>query len=681
MNKNSQNKKSVTKQSKIQEVNTSERLQTTTPPMRLELYFSLIVATIGFLLYFNTIFNDYALDDRAVIQENKFTQQGIAGIPTLLTTFYWAGFWGDNAGLYRPLSMVTFAIEWQFFPNNPHVGHITNILLYALTGFLLFRMLRRMMPKHNILLPFIISLLFIAHPIHTEVVANIKSRDEILCLLFFILAIDNLLQYADSGRKSKLATAVGSYFLCLFAKESGMAFILIFPLILWFFRDFNVKKIVGKTWPFAATVAIYFIIRTLVLGTNVTGKAYTYLDNSLVAAPDLMTRLATAFYMLGKYLKLLLIPYPLSYDYSFQAIPFYTWGDFQAFLPLLIYAAIFIYAVRCFMRNDKSIFAFGILFYLLSLAVVANVFILIGATMADRFLYIPSLGFSFIVAYGLMVIFPTKDKNKTKIDKGKILGTNKWVAIVALVILIPYSVGTIARNFDWHDNNTLFVADAHSAKGSSRVRTNYGVVMLQKFDKTSPEKEKHIAYLDKSIVEFRASIKIDPKHPFAYLNLGGALYFKGEYSEAIEALKTAIMLDPTDPKAYSTIGNAYYRTQDYQNSIFNLKKCIELNFTSSETYNFLGGSYFATGDFQNAVAAYIKAIELDPKNVELHTNLGSVYGSKGDLANAIKCFRNADELKPDNPQILSLLAMTYKNMGNTDSASFYNSRIAQIQQK
>jgi len=460
-----------------------------------------------------------------------------------------------------------------------------------------------------------------------------------------------------------------------------MAFILIFPLILWFFRDFNVKKIVGKTWPFAATVAIYFIIRMLVLGTNVAGKAFTYLDNSLVAAPDLMTRLATAFYMLGKYLKLLIFPYPLSYDYSFQEIPFYTWGDFQAFLPLLIYAAIFIYALRCFMRNDKSIFAFGILFYLLSLAVVANVFILIGATMADRFLYIPSLGFSFIVAYGLMLIFPTKDKNKTKIDKGKILGTNKWVAIVALVILIPYSVGTIARNFDWHDNNTLFVADAHSATGSARVRTNYGVVMLQKFDKTSPEIEKNIAYLDKSIVEFRASIKIDPKHPFAYLNLGGALYFKAEYSEAIEALKTAIRLDPSDPKAYSTLGNAYYRTQDYQNSIINLKKCIELNFTSSETYNFLGGSYFATGDFPNAVAAYIKAIELDPKNVELHTNLGSVYGSKGDLANAIKCFRRADELNPNNQQIMSLLAMTYNNMGNKDSTMYYNSKIAQIQKK
>ncbi len=681
MRKGNIDKETVSNALKVKEITSSELLQTTIPPKRLELYFSLFVAVIGFLLYFNTIFNDYALDDRAVIQENKFTKQGIAGIPTLLTTFYWAGFWGENAGLYRPLSMVTFAMEWQFSPNNPHVGHVTNLLLYALTGFLLFRMLRRMMPKHNVLLPFIISLLFIAHPIHTEVVANIKSRDEILCLLFFILSIDNLLIYTDSGSKWRLVVAVGSYFLCLFAKESGIAFILIFPVILWFFRDFSFKAILSKTWPFAATVAVYFIIRMMILGTNVTGKAYTYLDNSLVAAPDLMSRFATAFYMLGKYLKILLIPYPLSYDYSFQEIPFYSWGNFQAFLPLMTYAAGFIFAVRCFLKNDKSIFAFGILFYLLSLAVVANVFILIGATMADRFLYIPSLGFCFIVGFGLMRLFPEKVGKNVKMTTNSLFNRNKWALLLTVAILIPYSVETVARNRDWYDNTTLFVADAHSATGSSRVRTNYGVVLLQKFDKTSPENEKNTAYLDKSIVEFKAAIKIDPNHPMAYMNLGAALYQKNEYNDAIEALKTSISLDPSEPKPYSTLGNAYYRIHDYNNSIINLKKCIELNFTSSETYNFLGGSYFATGDFPNAVASYIKTIELDPKNVELHTNLGSVYGSKGDLANAIKSFRNAEKLEPNNAQVLSLLAMTYKNMGNKDSTQFYNSKIAQIQQK
>ena len=155
------------------------------PKERLEFICALIIALSGFFLYLNTIFNDYAVDDLAVIQENRFTKQGVAGIPILLRTFYWEGYWNNNSGIYRPLSMVTFALEWQFFPDNPHAGHVTNIILYAITGFLLFKVLRRLMPEQNILFPFFVSLVFIAHPVHTEVVANIKSRDEILCLLLF----------------------------------------------------------------------------------------------------------------------------------------------------------------------------------------------------------------------------------------------------------------------------------------------------------------------------------------------------------------------------------------------------------------------------------------------------------------------------------------------------------------
>jgi Flp pilus assembly protein TadD len=650
------------------------------PQHRLALFLGLFVALSGFILYFNTIFNDYALDDQAVIQENRFTKQGVAGIPILLRTFYWEGYWDNNAGLYRPLSMITFALEWQFFPGNPHAGHVTNVLLYALTGFLLFRMLRRMMPKAGLLFPFLISLLFMSHPVHTEVVANIKSRDEILCLLLFILAIDHLLRYFDMKKGLNLALAVVSYFLCLFAKESAVAFILIFPLVLWFFRDLDVKKLFVTTLPLAITVVVYFTIRMIILGDHVTGKTYTYLDNSLVAAPDLMSRLATAFFMLGKYLKILIFPHPLSYDYSFLEIPFCQWTSYQAFLPLLVYGSGFIYAVRSLFRQKKEVFAFSIFFYLLSIAVVANVFILIGATMADRFLYIPSLGFCIALVYALFRIFPATGQEPTAGIK-LLFSRHQWVAVISLIIFSLYSVKTFSRNFDWKDNKTLFSADAGSAPGSSRIRTNNGTVFLQKFDKNDPDRAKHMAYLDIAISEFEAAIKIDPNHPMAYLDLGAALYQKNDYAGAITNLKTAIRLDPGDPKPYSTLGNAYYRIQDFPNAIINLKKCIELKVTSAETYNFLGGSYFGTGDFPNAVVAYLEAIKLEPKNVELHTNLGSVYGSMGDYRAAVQCFLKAEELKPGNPQILLLIGMTYQNMGIRDSALLYNEKAAKLQQQ
>ena len=646
----------------------------------LDLTLALFITISGLLLYFNTVFNNYALDDLAVIQENRFTRQGIAGIPDLLSTFYWQGYWNNNSGLYRPLSMVTFALEWQFFPENPHAGHITNIILYAITGFFLFRMLRRLMAKHNIILPFVISVLFVFHPIHTEVVANIKSRDEILCMLFLLLAADNLLGYFDTGKRWRMLAATLCYFLCLLSKESAISFIVIFPLLIIYFREIKLKKLLMLMLPLVATIAVYFIIRLLILGTNVSGKEYTYLDNSLVAAPDLMSRLATAFFMLGKYLKLLIIPYPLSYDYSYLEVPFFKWSDYQASVSLLVYASAAIFSVRSLFRNDKNIFAFGILFYILSLAVASNVLILIGCTMADRFLYIPSLGFCIILAYALFRIFNVK-KNKIPVGLKDLFIPNKWMILLTMAILIPWGAETIGRNPDWKDNLTLFASDADSSPGSSRVRTNYGSVLLQKYNRNDPDKEKQAVFLDKAIEEFRAAITIDPNHPMAYLDLGAALYLKNDYKGSIESLKTAVRLDPSDPKPYSTLGNAYYRIRDYSNAISNLNKCIKLKSTSSETYNFLGSSYFGIADYPDALAAYLKAVELDPKNFELHLNLGSIYGAMGNYTDALKSFHKADQLNPGNVQVLSFIGMTFQNMQNHDSARFYSNKILKIQQK
>ena len=350
-------------------------------------------------------------------------------------------------------------------------------------------------------------------------------------------------------------------------------------------------------------------------------------------------------------------------------------------MPLLIYISAFTFAVRSLLARDKNIFAFGILFYLLSIAVVANVFLLIGCTMADRFLYIPSLGFCMIMVYALFRIFPAKNSHQKKSGIGQSLLNYRWVSLITLAIFVSWSIKTVARNRDWKNNITLFISDAAASPGSARVRTNSGSAILKSYDKDDPDKEKQAGILNKAIGEFEAAIKIDPDDKMAYLDLGSASYMKMEYSRAIENLRTAIRLNPGDPKAYSALGNSYYRMHDFDNAILNLTKCIDLNFSSSETYNFLGGSYFGKGDYPNAVKAYLKAIDLEPKNTELCTNLGSVYGSMGDYLKAIEYFRRANTLSPGNSQILGLISMTFQNLGNHDSAEFYHIMAAKIQQK
>jgi hypothetical protein len=135
-------------------------------------------------LYLNTIGHDFTIDDGTVIGNNRFTKEGIAGLPDIFSEAYRAGFWEREEGLYRPLSVALFALEWEFFPDNPKPGHIINILLYALSAGLLCLVLFRLLKQQHPLIPLTAALLWTVHPLHTEVAANIKSGDELLAFLF-----------------------------------------------------------------------------------------------------------------------------------------------------------------------------------------------------------------------------------------------------------------------------------------------------------------------------------------------------------------------------------------------------------------------------------------------------------------------------------------------------------------
>jgi hypothetical protein len=204
---------------------------------KLKISLGIIIATFAFLLYAQSIQYYYTLDDHAVIDQNKYTKMGFAGIPTLIKTDY---LYGVNNGLdrgpvYRPISIIMFAIEWSFFPNNAHINHFMNVLLYSISCSVLFILLCKIFNKLNLLFPFICTLLFAAHPIHTEVVNNIKSRDEILCFLFGILSIFYFIK--SISKQSILYIILGSisFFLAMLSKETGVTFLIVIPLTIFIF--------------------------------------------------------------------------------------------------------------------------------------------------------------------------------------------------------------------------------------------------------------------------------------------------------------------------------------------------------------------------------------------------------------------------------------------------------------
>jgi protein O-mannosyl-transferase len=204
--------------------------------------YSGICALIAFLLYISTVTYDYTVDDATVIANNKLTTGGISAIPEILSSPYRAGFWSRKEGLYRPLSVVMFAIEWEVAPKQPWLGHLINILIYTGTCAFLFLLLFELLGKEKAITAFFMTMLFTVLPVHTEVVSNIKSRDELLCFLFGLISIYYICRWV---RQKKIYYAVVSglcFFLALLSKENAITLIPVFPLVLWFFTEQDVNR-------------------------------------------------------------------------------------------------------------------------------------------------------------------------------------------------------------------------------------------------------------------------------------------------------------------------------------------------------------------------------------------------------------------------------------------------------
>ena len=180
------------------------------------LFYAIVCFFFAFLLYANTLNHSYVLDDGGLISDNWVVTKGVQGIPIILKTTYW---YGSNIVLntYRPLTLVMFAIEWQLSPNNPFLGHFINVLFYAISCLLLFIVLKKYLSSVHIVIPLAITLLFAAHPIHTEVVANIKSRDEIMSFFFLMLTLLSLHHWFTKRKWWSLLLSLLLYFLAFLA--------------------------------------------------------------------------------------------------------------------------------------------------------------------------------------------------------------------------------------------------------------------------------------------------------------------------------------------------------------------------------------------------------------------------------------------------------------------------------
>ncbi len=209
-------------------------------PFDIAQYFVLICFIFSCLLYTNGLFNDYNLDDELVTRKHPLTSQGLKAIPDIFSTPYYSS--KSTSYEYRPMVLVSYAIEHQFFGESPFVSHLINILLYALSTAVFFLWLKRILRNYHPWLALVVTLLFSAHPLHTEVVNSIKNRDELLALLFALTAAKTAFLYIDKKKILYVFLTFFCFTFALLSKTSVVSFAFIIPFSLIIFSESSVKQ-------------------------------------------------------------------------------------------------------------------------------------------------------------------------------------------------------------------------------------------------------------------------------------------------------------------------------------------------------------------------------------------------------------------------------------------------------
>src|SRR3569832_796430 len=302
-----------------------------------------------------------------------------------------------------------------------------------------------------------------------------------------------------------------SFFFSLLSKESGITFLAVFPLAVYFFTDALLKKNITMMLWMIVPVTIFLIIRHNVLAATLKTN-FSEVDNVLVAAHNGMVKLATAIFILGLYLKVIFFPHPLVIDYSFKQIPLVELGDWRFLISLLIYAALIFVAVRGLKKKD--FISFAILYFLITISIFSNFLVIIGTSFGERLMMIPTVGFCLALAYlGAKFFAPDKKEFASVAEffkaNGKLIG-------ICCVLVVLYGFKTIERNRDWKDNYTLFAHDVKISTKSAHMHNYFGN-LLSKPDQLD-RKDSTVVTLtfDTAIVELKKAIEIFPKNADCY---------------------------------------------------------------------------------------------------------------------------------------------------------------------
>ena len=596
------------------------------------------------LVYLNSLPNGFVYDDHFVVAQNPAVRE--LSPLKIFGSEYWSGFAQENAGTYyRPLTILSFAVDYAVWAHEPFGYHLTNLLLHTVGSLLVYLLGFRLIRNRKAAL--FAALLFAVHPVHTEAVSGITGRSD---LLFGVLGIAALLLYTRSGSPMQFGAPV-AFFLALCAKETALALPVVFAFcdLIWKPAAVSTRQHIQERWRsqyiwLLLCLAVFLVLRTNAVG-NLRLVAPSPMDNPLVEY-GLLPRLYTMPILLLHDLRLLVFPLTLSVDYSFNQIPVATTPVHPGFLAgALLLLLLALLAVRCWKRSRVALFGIGLTGAPLILSL--NPFVPAGTILAERYLYLPSAGFCLLVALAAVRLRPVWVARSCQ----------KWICVALACLILGFgALRTVQRNRDWHDDRTLFQSAVSACPSSVRARLNLAFLLRNQGDHAS------------AAHHYRRVLGIRGDYPVVHYNLADTYRRLGQSERAAYHYEQAVKLRGDFLEAWTGLGNLYMAQDRNTDAERAYKTALNLAPDRAVLYNQLGVIYQERGDLSAARAAYEKAISGNYQHPGVFCNLGVVYAHEGRVGDAEKAYRLALELQPDLAIAHYHLANLYRDRGNPGSA-------------
>ncbi len=473
------------------------------PETKNKLVFLALCLGLVFLIYGRAMLGDFVFDNRPIIE-----REAMLSNLNQLDKVFMAPYWARDEGLYRPITLTSFTFNFMILGSDPAGFYFVNLLLYALTGWLIFLLVDKLLSQR--LLAYLCGLIFLLLPIHSEAVVNIVGRAEILALLFSLLLFLELLK-----NKKNYWLAGLWFFLAIGAKESAVVSLPVAALIIYLKEKYFWRKEIWlKYWTAAVwlplSVLAYLFLRFLVLGAdNFMGSRTTIVENPLKFT-EFWPRIFTGFKILWLYVQKSFWPVGLCSDYSYNQIPaISSLLNWQAIAGLSV--IVFLIFALFFFRKRAPLLSLGAAFFLFGFMLTANLIFPIGTIMGERLAFYPSVGASFflgwifynMIAWGKFSKFSTAELGQLgwpqtvlarKFTKFAPSLPGLMAAILLLFLAIFYGAIGFLRTGDWLTEKNLFASAAKCSPASVLSRSNLGAAYYLEGNLAEAKKELLAAY-------------------------------------------------------------------------------------------------------------------------------------------------------------------------------------------